>query len=122
MGINMSKKEQSLGKKIEKRIEELGYTRTEVCEIIGIDKGHLSRIINDNLQTTKGGRILQLCNFLNISIEPVQPQKAVKPEECKILMDVLREVWDGRLSTATVLAEFIKSCHHLGIELKKAQP
>lgn len=114
--MDMVTEEKTVGQRIKRRMRDLGMSRSQLCEEVGIDKGHLSKIINDKLATEKGGFTLKICNHLGI-YETIDNDdiNVIEPEKSEVLMSALREVWDGRESSARALASLIKAGHRLSM-------
>lgn len=99
---------------IKAKIRNLELKNQHVADKSGVSKYMVSKVVNGKMKRIDSGSVLKICNFLDINLDLVNgaPKTSnIDPSSSKVLMDALRETWDGRPETAIVLADLIRAVY-----------
>ncbi len=113
----MSEEVLSIGELLKRRMSELDLKSKDVSEGSGVSKHMVSKAINGHLVKVDSGSMLKICNFLGVdvrrakSLEFKKVPKELQPENCTIIMNAVKDVWDGTHESASAIAKLLHTAH-----------
>lgn len=110
----MSNKKEDIHNFMTKRMKELNVKSIDISRKTGVSKYMVSKAINGHLVKSDSGAMLKICNFLGVNISQLRVTTCnnpgeLSPEKCQVIMNALREVWDGTQESAFAIAQLLHS-------------
>lgn len=113
----LSARKTTPAKAIAQQMELLGYKKSDLIDGIPVSKYMLSKAMNGHLVKPDSGYLLKIFNFLGLSTYPPylpltkkgsENSPELHPEKNEIIMQALKEVWDGSQESAYAIARLLK--------------
>jgi len=98
-----------IAKELAAFLAEYNGTQRELADNAGVSQSTISRSRSFHGRSRVSTELKDLCTYAGIEIEVLVPASSCDPRENALLMDALREVWDGSDGNAKALAKVIKS-------------
>jgi transcriptional regulator with XRE-family HTH domain len=110
----MSNKKEEIHDLLKKRMKELNIKSVEISKKTGVSKHMVSKAINGHLVKSDSGSMLKICNFLGVNLNQLQvttfeSSRELSPEKCQVIMNAVRDVWDGTQESAVAIAQLLQS-------------
>ncbi|WP_417441324.1 hypothetical protein [Idiomarina sp.] len=113
----MSSKSTTIADSLKSRMKDLNLKNQDIADNTGVSKYMVSKAINGHLVKVDSGSLLKIFNFLgleftnNEGVALKSLQKDVEPENCTVIMDALKSVWDGSQESAVAIAQLLHTAH-----------
>ena len=94
---------------LQKFLEEYQGTQQNLAIKAGVSQSTISRARAYRQRDRLSKGLLSLCNYAGIKTQITANALHRDPRENEVLIDALREVWDGSVKNAAALAKVIRS-------------
>jgi len=99
---------EKLGRRLQVIFEERRVTQPEIERNTGVNQSQISRIFNGKFMRVEGKNVIKLCKYANLKINK-SLLGGSDPRESEVLINALRDIWDGSQQKERALARLIRS-------------